>query len=198
MTPKAGTGNAGVIALVMAAGASRRFGEADKRIAALPDGRPLLAATVENLHLVFRDVRVVLGVDDTPAALNLPWAVPVIRAPNAAQGMGSSIADAMRSLEGEQAEAVAICLGDMPWFRADTLRLLEQAATGNGIVRPVHRGTPGHPVLFGHAYWRELCELSGDQGGRGLIHRYQSQCRLLPVDDPGILADLDHPPAPDA
>lgn len=196
MTPTAGPWNTGVIALVMAAGASRRFGDADKRISALPDGRTLLAATVESLRPEFSDIRVVIGADDTPANLNLPGAVPVIRAPNAVRGMGSSIADAVRTLEGEQADAVAICLGDMPWIRADTLNGLRQEATEDGIVRPTHQGQPGHPVLFGRAYWAELGQLTGDEGGRHLIRQYPTQCRLLPVDDPGILADLNHPPDP--
>lgn len=36
-----------VVALVMAAGCSRRFGVADKRLAVLPDGRSLLASSCE-------------------------------------------------------------------------------------------------------------------------------------------------------
>lgn len=192
MTPTAGPQSGEVIALVMAAGVSRRFGDADKRITTLPDGRPLLAATVRSLCQGFQDVRVVIRSEDTPTELCLPQGVPVIRAPNATRGMGSSIADAVHTLEGEQAEAAAICLGDMPWIRVDTLRLLEQEAQEHSIVRPIHQGQPGHPVLFGGAYWRQLCQLTGDQGGRDLIQQY----RPLPVDDPGILADLDHPPAP--
>ena len=193
-SPREGHGGTGVIALVMAAGASRRFGDADKRVAALPDGRTLLAATVAGLYSGFNDVRVVIGADDRPEDLNLPGAIPVIRARNAARGMGGSIADAMHTLEGERAAAVAICLGDMPWIRAATLAGLAREATATGIVRPVHQGQPGHPVLFGHSFWPELARLSGDEGGRQIIQGHPSRCQLVSVDDPGILADLDHPP----
>lgn len=188
----------GVIALVMAAGASRRFGPSDKRIAPLPDGRTLLAATVESLRLGFNDVRVVIGADDTPADLNLPDAVPIIRAPNASWGLGSSIADAVRALEGEQAEAIALCLGDMPWIRTDTLMQLSRAAAEDTIVRPVCQGQPGHPVLFGRAYWPDLERLEGYEGGREVIRRYQSRYRSIDVADQGIMTDLDHPTALDA
>ena len=194
MTSWVGSGSARVTALVMAAGASRRFGDADKRVTTLPDGHPLLAATVDSLRKAFRDVRTVIRSGDTLAELQLPEHTPIIRALNASWGMGSSIADAVGTLEGEATDAVAICLGDMPWVRADTLRRLVRDATAGNIVRPTHNGRPGHPVLFGRAYWHELGQLTGDQGGRDLIRHHWSQCRHLPVDDPGILADLDHPP----
>ncbi|WP_077531090.1 nucleotidyltransferase family protein [Vreelandella utahensis] len=192
-SPRDGPGGTGVIALVMAAGASRRFGDADKRVAALPDGRTLLAATVAGLYSGLSDVRVVIGKDDSPAALNLPGTVPVLRAPNAAHGMGSSIADAVNALEGERAAAVAICLGDMAWIKTTTLSGLARKATANGIVRPVHQGQPGHPVLFGHSFWPELARLSGDEGGRQIIQGHPSCCQLVSVDDPGTFADLDNP-----
>ncbi|MGM0449637.1 MAG: nucleotidyltransferase family protein [Pseudomonadota bacterium] len=182
-----------LITLVMAAGASRRFGDADKRIATLPDGRTLLAATVESLRLAFSDVRVVIGADDTLAALNLPSDTPLIRALHASDGMGSSIADAVRTLKGEQAQAVALCLGDMPWIRTDTLERLSRAAAENMIVRPVCQGLPGHPVLFGRAYWPDLERLEGDEGGREVIRRYPTRYRSIDVADQGVMTDLDHP-----
>ncbi|MGM0433871.1 MAG: nucleotidyltransferase family protein [Pseudomonadota bacterium] len=192
-SPREGHGGTGVIALVMAAGASRRFGDADKRVAALHDGRTLLAATVAGLCSGFSDVRVVIGNDDSPAALNLPGTVPVIRAPNAARGMGSSIADAVHALGGERASAVAICLGDMPWIQAPTLALLASHAAPDRILRPVYHGQPGHPVLFGRTFLPALAGLSGDTGARPIIQRYPGASHTVSVDDPSILADLDHP-----
>ncbi|WP_295720104.1 nucleotidyltransferase family protein [uncultured Halovibrio sp.] len=186
-----------VVALVLAAGASRRFGDADKRVAALPDGRTLLAASLENLRMGFRDVRVVIGATDVPANLNLPPDVPTIRAPNAGDGMGSSIADAFRALSADPSlsgiGAAAICLGDMPWVQLETLNALCEQATEDGITRPIHQGQPGHPVIFGRAYWSQLCSLSGDQGARVLIQKYPAQCWFLTVEDAGVLTDFDYP-----
>lgn len=187
----------GVIALVMAAGASRRFGDADKRLTPLRDGRPLLAATVECLQTAFSDVRVVVGTGDTAADLDLPEAVPVIRAANAGTGLGSSMADAVHTLEGEKAAALAICLGDMPWIQTDTLTSVVQQVTESRIVRPVHQGQPGHPVLFGHAFWPELAQLTGDLGGRQILRRHKACYHPVCVDDPGVLTDVDYPPASD-
>ncbi len=195
MTPAPGPGPAGVVALVMAAGASRRFGDADKRLAALPDGRTLLAATVESLQQGFRDVRVVLHASDDPERLGLPPDASVIRASHAADGLGSSIADAAQTLARDPAlsgvGAAAICLGDMPWIRPDTLLRLTAAASESRILRPTCNGTPGHPVIFGRALWDELMSLHGNTGARPLLTRYGEQ--RVPVDDAGIHRDVDHP-----
>ena len=191
--PTEGHAGSGVIALVMAAGASRRFGDADKRVAALPDGRTLLAATVAGLCSGFSDVRVVIGNGDCPEALSLPTTAPVIRAPNAARGMGSSIADAVHTLQDEPLTAVAICLGDMPWIQAPTLTLLARKATPDRILRPVYQDQPGHPVLFGRAFLPALSGLSGDTGARPILRRHPDALQPLNVDDPSVLADMDYP-----
>lgn len=191
--PREGHEGTGVIALVMAAGASRRFGNADKRVAALPDGRTLLGATVESLWSGFRDVRVVIGADDTRADLQLPSATPILRAPHAARGMGSSIADAIHALEEARPAAVAICLGDMPWIQASTLTLLAHNAAPDRILRPVHHDQPGHPVLFGRTFLPALAGLSGDTGARPIIQKHPESLTSVRVDDPGTLADLDYP-----
>lgn len=186
-----------MIALVMAAGASRRFGDGDKRLAPLADGGTLLATTVESLQTGFSDVRIVLGTGDTAADLELPEAARIIRAPNAGTGMGSSIADAVHTLEGEKAAALAICLGDMPWIREGTLTSLVHQATESRIVRPTHQGRPGHPVFFGRAFWPELTQLTGDQGGRQVLRRHEACYHPVCVDDPGVLTDIDYPLASD-
>ncbi|XKE46996.1 nucleotidyltransferase family protein [Halomonas organivorans] len=184
-----------VVALILAAGASRRFGAGDKRRARLPGGQPLLAATVENAAAVFPRLRVVLRDDDEPEALGLTPDTPVIRAPHARDGLGASLADAFAVLakDGDLAgvAAAAVLLGDMPCLSPATLRRLRDHAAPGRIVRPRHAGRPGHPVLFGRAHWPELATLAGDEGARGVIARHRSQCREIEVDDPGIHVDID-------
>ncbi|ATJ82442.1 NTP transferase domain-containing protein [Halomonas beimenensis] len=185
----------GVVAVIMAAGASRRFGDRDKRLAALPDGRPLLAATVANAAAAFATLRVVIRDEDDPRALGLADDIPVIRAGHADDGLGASLADAFAALakDGELAgvAAAAVLLGDMPCLRAGTLERLRGHAARERIVRPRHAGRPGHPVLFGRDHWPELATLAGDEGARGVIARHPSQCREIEVDDPGIHVDID-------
>ncbi|GGX80806.1 hypothetical protein GCM10007160_05010 [Litchfieldella qijiaojingensis] len=181
----------------MAAGRSQRFGDADKRLAVLPDGRTLLAATMERAAEVFPLVRVVLREDDDRQALGVPEKGQVIRAPHGGAGLGASLADAFVALARDthlaNCEAAAIVLADMPFIQVATLRTLLCDADPSRIVRPRHGGRPGHPVLFGRDFWLELTKLDGDEGGRAIIRQHMAQCREIDVDDPGIHADIDLP-----
>ncbi|MDZ7851197.1 MAG: nucleotidyltransferase family protein [Halomonas sp.] len=184
-----------VVALVMAAGCSRRFGAADKRLARLGEGGTLLAAAVERAAAAFDDCYVVLREDDNPGALGLSSDTGLIRAPHADQGLGSSLADATAVLLDEMPgfETVAVLLGDMPDIAPATLATLSRAASRDTILCPVYRGRRGHPVLFGRALWVELAALRGDRGAREVVRRHASCLRLIHVEDPGIHRDVDTP-----
>ncbi|TFH85196.1 nucleotidyltransferase family protein [Billgrantia azerbaijanica] len=184
-----------VVALIMAAGASRRFGTGDKRRARLPAGPTLLAATVANAAAAFPKLRVVLRDEDAPAALGLATDTPVIRADHAAEGLGASLADAFTALRADtelaEVAAAAVLLGDMPCLAPETLKTLQARAARDRILRPRHAGRPGHPVLFGRDFWGELTALEGDVGARGVIARHRAHCLELEVNDPGIHVDID-------
>ena len=140
-----------VMALVLAAGSSTRFGS-DKRRATLADGRSLLAHSVERARAVFDEVRVVLREGERGEDFGLPAGCRVIGSPDAASGMGHSLAVGARSLHDSQAQAVAILLGDMPCIDPATLRRLAEAANASRIVLPRHAGQQGHPVIFGRDF----------------------------------------------
>lgn len=184
-----------VITLIMAAGASRRFGEADKRLARMADCRTVLAASLASPRPSSDRMYLVLRPGDDPIALGVPEDVTVLRAARAGQGLGASLGDAFRALcaENVQAEAAAVVLGDMPWIAAQSYRLLYPLAQAGQIVRPTHRGIAGHPVLFGRSFWPELAGLEGDQGARVVMARYPQAVVTLPLEDTGILQDVDYP-----
>ncbi|OQR29231.1 CTP--molybdopterin cytidylyltransferase [Pseudomonas sp. T] len=183
-----------VVALVLAAGQGSRFG-ADKRRATLPDGRSLLAHSVERALAVFDEVRVVLRDGERADDFGLPAGCRVIHSPDAALGMGHSLAAGAASLSDSRAEAVAILLGDMPWIAAQTLRALSDAASASTILFPLHEGQRGHPVLFGREFWPELSRLSGDEGARTVVQAHRERGITLEVTDAGVLRDVDTPAA---
>lgn len=186
-----------VVAVIMAAGSSRRFGEEDKRRAPLSRGETLLSASFARAAEAFTHCRVVLRDTDTPAHLGLAKHAPVIRVAHADRGLGASLAEAFATLAQDSSladvQAAAILLGDMPAIHADTLRRLQQVADTAHILRPRHAGRPGHPVLFGRDFWPALTRLEGDSGARRLIHQHPECYREVEVDDPGILLDIDTP-----
>ncbi|WP_245781547.1 nucleotidyltransferase family protein [Halomonas saccharevitans] len=190
-----------LVVLMMAAGRSRRFGPADKRLARLPDGRPLLAASLQaSLALSPRRVLVVLA-GESLASLALdahePASLGLLVAPRADEGLGASLGDAFtRLLEDpgmRDVEAAAVWLGDMPAIAPWTCRRLAAAAAPERIVRPRHGGRPGHPVIFGRAFWPHLARLAGEQGARGVIADHPQACREIEVEDDGVHRDIDTP-----
>lgn len=183
-----------VLALMLAAGRGKRFGS-DKRLARLPDGRSLLAASVEQALQVFAQVHVVLRAEDDPQELGLSDACRIIRCSDADQGMGRSLTAGMRALAEQDADAIAVMLGDMPWVAADSLRQLISQAAAERIVYPLYDGQRGHPVLFGRSFWAQLQTLRGDQGARALLQANPDACHGIVVDDPGVLRDVDRPDA---
>jgi len=183
-----------VVALVLAAGRSMRFG-GDKRRALLADGRSLLAHSVEQALAAFDEVRVVLRDGERAQDLGLPAGCRVVHSRDAALGMGHSLAAGIASLDDSRAQAAAIVLGDMPWIASATLRRLAQDASASSILLPLHDGRQGHPVVFGRAFWPELMCLTGDEGARSVVRAHRDSCLALEVDDAGVLRDVDTPQA---
>ena len=183
-----------VVALVLAAGRGVRFG-GDKRLAVMADGRSLLAHSVDNARAVFEDVRVVLREGERAEAFGLSADCRVVISPEAACGMGHSLAAGVASLADSPAQAVAILLGDMPWIATASLRRLAQAASPSTIVVPCHDGHSGHPVIFGRDLWPALQQLAGDQGARVIVQAHGARQVRVHLDDAGVLRDVDTPGA---
>lgn len=184
-------------ALILAAGFGRRFGS-DKRRHVLPDGTPLLAATVRRYAQVFDHIAVVIreGEDDLAAELEtIHPGTRIVTAADAALGMGHSLAAGIRAVARDWLW-VAVALGDMPWIRATTLTALVHAFTANGstgILQPRSGARTGHPVLFGAERFAELLRLTGDHGARDVLQRHRKLVQHVDVDDSGIFEDLDRP-----
>jgi len=186
-------------AVLLAAGFSRRFGS-DKRQPTLADGTPLLVASLRLYAAAFAEVLVVLRPEDetlaTMAAAEAPAGpTRVILAPDAALGMGHSLARGATAAAGW--DYLFVALGDMAWVRPATLATLRntmESSSGDRIVQPCYRGTPGHPVGFAGRHQAALAELHGDEGARRVVGAAADDLLRLDVDDPGILEDLDTPP----
>lgn len=177
--------------LLLAAGTSQRFGS-DKRFARLDDGGGLLQASVGAIQRSGLPLRVALRPGDTAAAAVLAALhATALQCPNAARGMGSTIADALPLLP--PWEGLLIALADMPAIRPSTFIAVAAALESAQLVSPVYRGRPGHPVGFSRGLFARLATLSGDQGARQLLREPELSRQLLPVDDPGIHRDIDQP-----
>lgn len=170
--------------LLLAAGASRRFG-ADDKLLALRDGRPLVAHAAQAL----RDA----GLSDRVAVIANPALAPWLdgfRIVTVPPGGGQS--DSLRAGLAQAGgwDRLLIALGDMPDVTAAHLDRLMARATDR-LAACSHDGTaPLPPACFPRASLPALEALRGDRGAGALLG-------ALPpgqhVAAPKLLRDIDRP-----
>lgn len=161
-------------ALLLAAGAGRRFGGA-KQVAALR-GRPLLLRALDlalGCPAVNAGAWVVTGAHRTVVESCLAGTPAVlVHNPAWSSGMGSSIAAGVAALP-EGADAVLLLLVDQAALDvADVGRLCAAWLDAPGEpVAAAWRGHAGAPAIFPRSWWPRLATLAGDQGARDLLRR---------------------------
>ena len=178
-------------AIVLAAGFSRRFGR-DKRLEPLGD-RTLLSRTCSLYTAVFARVITVLRPGESEIASLLPDSVEVVPSVRAQEGISQSLVAGVKAAI--SSPWVVVALGDMPYVKKSTLRLLRNTlgTSKERVVRLKYCDRVGNPVGFPSKYFDSLLRLKGDQGAKGLLESGSLKSQVLVVDDPGILVDLDHP-----
>jgi molybdenum cofactor cytidylyltransferase len=190
--PKAGPGKP-LVGILLAAGASRRFGT-DKLTAKLADGTCVVTAAARSLTAATPAVIAVVRSEDSAAAATLRrLGITLLVAPEAERGMGASLAAAVRHTPASS-PGWLVALGDMPYVAPTCARQVARAITGpQDIALPVQDGRNGHPVAFGRAYRARLSNLDGDIGARKILHQFSDKIIPVPCPDPGIFNDIDHP-----
>lgn len=178
------------MAILLAAGAGSRFG-GGKLLHALEDGSAIAAHAARNLIAAGLDVTAVVRPGDFPLAELLEQeGCSVTVCPDAAQGMGVSLAHGVRMTR--DAAGWVVALADMPRIRPETIaRVVQALMAGADIVAPAYQGDRGHPVAFSRKFQQELQLLIGDSGARAIVQRNQAMVKLVDGDDPGVLLDID-------
>ncbi len=181
---------ADICGILLAAGASKRFGT-DKLMHPLAQGVPVAAAALANLRAAIPHVIAVVrpGMPALEKLLSEAGATVIVCA-NADEGMGASLAAAV-SASGDVAGWV-IALADMPFIRPETIeKIAASLAAGAAIAAPAYRGDRGHPVGLSARFRAQLEALHGDEGARALLKQNASLVELIEVDDPGVCRDID-------
>ena len=189
-------GPRGLRTVVLAAGASRRYGS-PKQLARYR-GETLVAQSVRLAHEAGAEtVCVVLGYRADPIyrALQESGAIPAgtstVRNPRWRDGMGRSLACGVRALD-RSSRAVLVCLADQPLLRAEDLAALALAwrASPGSIVASRYAGRLGVPAIFPRSQFAALKALSGDRGAQALL---ASSNDVLGVPIPLAATDVDDP-----
>ncbi len=185
-----------VAALILAAGLSRRMGARNKLLEEV-DGKAMIVSVVDALLASrARPVIVVLGheagrvrtaLEDHPVAF--------VDNPDFARGLSTSLRSGIEALPVD-ADAVVVCLGDMPRISPAHIDSLIDAfapADGRAICVPTVAGKRGNPVLWGRRFFDEMRTVEGDIGAREIIRRHADVVHAVAVDDEAILIDIDNP-----
>ena len=191
-----------IAAIVLAAGASRRFGS-DKLLhpvtlhgVTLPLAAHSLLPWLEEFGhatVVVRPsaeafcsaVETALGASNSA---QIRWVVCA----DAALGMAASLACGVHANRG--AAGWLIGLADMPAVPAAAIAGVRNALlAGAGLAAPFCDGRRGHPAGFSSHYREELLALRGDAGARRLLERDVSDVVHIKIGNDGIFADIDAP-----
>jgi len=180
-------------AIVPAAGAATRFG-GDKLIAAIGDCRLLDCTLRSLLDAGVEQVVVVLPPDAKWTTLIESLTDRRVRTvvnPDPSRGMFSSIQCGVERAEGDP---VLVLPADMPFVRSETItNVSATSARANQIVVPTHGGKRGHPVAFPASVRAAIAGAPPESTLKVALASTGGPQLEIPVDDPGVLRDVDVP-----
>lgn len=201
-------------AVILAAGQSRRMGRQKLLLPLPDDGAPMIRRVAQTAlaSTVDRVIAVVDPAQPAVSGALTGLSVEIVANPDAASGMGSSLRTAARcllatrSLEGATgtaagetdveaaldeaaptvASAAVFLLGDQPTVATAAIDALVAAHTVRRalLAQASYEDGRGHPVLFARAFFSELADVKGDQGGREVLAKHRDQLVAAPVRGP--------------
>ena len=189
--------SAGVAAIILAAGQSRRMGGPNKLLAHF-DGEPLVRQIAERALASKADAVIVVtghraeDIGDTLAGLN----VRIVHNPDFADGLATSLKAGL-SAGPDHTGGALVLLADMPGVTAPIIDRLIDAFRSRpppAIVLPTFSGKRGNPVLWARAFFPELMTVTGDTGARHILALHEEAVERVEIGEAAGL-DVDTPEA---
>ena len=181
-----------IFAVVLAAGASTRFGRT-KQLEEY-EGQSLAAGAVRKAESVCGERSVlVTGKDWQEVAASCePLAGYFVINDSYEQGLSSSISCGVRSVA-ESADAILLMLCDLPLVTVEHLEKLVTAWTEApySIVASEFEDTLGPPIVFPKGDFETLMQLSGDRGARPIIDANGDRVLAIACEEAAF--DIDRP-----
>jgi molybdenum cofactor cytidylyltransferase len=195
-----------IVAVLLAAGAARRFGR-PKQLERFPTpDSPTLVERATRLALESQVAKVVVvtgnqhkRVEEVLKPLQSRYAALLtVYNERWELGQGFSVATGVRAVQqvSPEASGILFMLADQPRLQIKTLKSLLDAfekldESAQKIVFPVYEGKRGNPVIFGRTFFQELALLEGDSGGRTVVRTHPNAAYEVEVTDTAIHEDVD-------
>jgi molybdenum cofactor cytidylyltransferase len=109
--------------------------------------------------------------------------------PEPERGMLSTILEGIAAAG--DAETLVVCPADLPALLPSTVRTV--LAAQSPLAVPSYQGRRGHPLVISPELIPEIRTLHLDVGLRELLDRHPDRLRIIEVDDPGCVRDVDTP-----
>ena len=184
-------------AIVLAAGASSRMGQAKAALPLGQTGETLVGRVVRTLLTAGApDVTVVAGAHIDAVRIAMPSHEPrarVIEHAGWQQGQLSSLLAGLDAIDDPLLEGALVTLVDVPLVLPSTVAAVisEWRRTRAPIVRPASGDRHGHPVLFDRSVFADLRAADPNLGAKAVFAKHRVV--NVPVNDPGAFEDVDTP-----
>lgn len=174
----------------------------------LPLGnRPVLAHVLDAaLASQARPIILVLGhqaaeVRAQLASYTLHPEITVLENPAYLQGMSASMKLGIQALIShgykksydEAIDSALFLTGDQPLLTSAIIDSIIETyrRSGKRIVAPLYEGQRGNPVLFDASLFPELLQVTGDEGGRGVLKRHLDEVANVEIENSEASYDVD-------
>lgn len=187
-----------IVAVLLAAGESRRMGERNKLVLPL-QGKPLLRRTVETiLASDITKLIVVLGHEADKARNALSGlAVETVVNDDYRSGQMTSVHAGLSAID-ETCDGVMICLTDQPLLTPQDLNdLIDGFAnrTRGSILVPTWQDQRGNPILLASEHLEAIVTGETNLGCRRLLEKHPEQISTLAMSNDHVVVDMDTPEA---
>ena len=182
--------------ILMAAGIGRRFG--GNKLLAPFHGRPLWEYAWERAVEAKKKLGIqVLMVSGYQPLLQAPEVIPVC---NDLPLLGASHTVRLGVKEAEKMgmQYAVFMVSDQPMLKTSSLKRLIEAREPGKIVCLSKDGRAGNPVVFHRDFFPELLALTGDRGGKMVMHRHMDAVKWVEADEMSELTDIDTAASADA
>lgn len=186
-------------AIVLAAGASSRMGQAKAALPLGTTGDTVVSRVVTTLLAAgLPSVAVVAGAHIDAVRAAMPAFEPrarVVEHLGWAEGQLSSLLAGLAAIDDPQLEAILVTLVDVPLVRPASVAAIVAAwrASRAPIVRPASGARHGHPVIFDRAVFDDLRSADPRIGAKAIFAAHASRRLDVPIADAGAYIDIDTP-----